>query len=302
MSMIKCPECGKEVSDLAESCPNCGFPLGYNAGNTPPNNNMYQQQNVAQPVKAYVHKPKKNSALGVIALILSILGITFFIGAIFAVIDLRKKDGKKKVLSIVSLFICAFWLIMAVSVGNDDSKSEVKTENKSAVTENTEVNDVKTEEKQEQKEKTPDPEPEKQEVVEDFEEETEDTEKDKYYVGETWKNKYVLVSFDECGVYESDNQFIQPASGNKFIYATFTFENIGSSDTTVAYWDFDCYADGYACEGAYLAGDGVFSQTLSAGRKIVGTIYYEVPTSAESVEIEYDPNFWTSEKIVFVYQ
>lgn len=27
MSMIKCPECGKEVSDVADKCPNCGFQL-----------------------------------------------------------------------------------------------------------------------------------------------------------------------------------------------------------------------------------------------------------------------------------
>lgn len=27
MALIKCPECGKEISDLAVSCPNCGFPL-----------------------------------------------------------------------------------------------------------------------------------------------------------------------------------------------------------------------------------------------------------------------------------
>lgn len=26
MSMIKCPECGKEISDKAKSCPNCGAP------------------------------------------------------------------------------------------------------------------------------------------------------------------------------------------------------------------------------------------------------------------------------------
>lgn len=25
MSMIKCPECGKEISDTADKCPNCGF-------------------------------------------------------------------------------------------------------------------------------------------------------------------------------------------------------------------------------------------------------------------------------------
>ena len=27
MSLIKCPECGKEISDKAKACINCGFPL-----------------------------------------------------------------------------------------------------------------------------------------------------------------------------------------------------------------------------------------------------------------------------------
>ena len=27
MAMINCPECGKQVSDKAASCPNCGNPL-----------------------------------------------------------------------------------------------------------------------------------------------------------------------------------------------------------------------------------------------------------------------------------
>lgn len=27
MSLIKCPECGKEFSDRAVSCPNCGYPV-----------------------------------------------------------------------------------------------------------------------------------------------------------------------------------------------------------------------------------------------------------------------------------
>lgn len=25
MALVKCPECGKEISDQAKSCPNCGF-------------------------------------------------------------------------------------------------------------------------------------------------------------------------------------------------------------------------------------------------------------------------------------
>ena len=27
MAMIKCPECGKEISDRAEVCPGCGYPV-----------------------------------------------------------------------------------------------------------------------------------------------------------------------------------------------------------------------------------------------------------------------------------
>ena len=27
MALIKCPECGTEVSDLAESCPKCAYPI-----------------------------------------------------------------------------------------------------------------------------------------------------------------------------------------------------------------------------------------------------------------------------------
>lgn len=27
MALIKCPECGREISDKADSCPNCGVPI-----------------------------------------------------------------------------------------------------------------------------------------------------------------------------------------------------------------------------------------------------------------------------------
>lgn len=139
-------------------------------------------------------------------------------------------------------------------------------------------------------------------ISETKQEELQEETKDRYYVGDTWENKYVLVSYDKCGEYVSDNQFIQPADGNKYVYATFTFENIGKSDTSVGYWDFDCYADGYACDGTYAADDAAFTQTLSSGRKMTGSVYFEVPVDALEIEFEYSPNFWTSEKVVFVYE
>lgn len=34
MALIKCPECGKEISDQAITCPNCGCPISLNAETT----------------------------------------------------------------------------------------------------------------------------------------------------------------------------------------------------------------------------------------------------------------------------
>lgn len=153
MALIKCPECGKEISDLASNCPNCGFPIGFDGGkgttsniqyqqnNAPQSNNTYQQSNsyqqqntyqpnmAAQPIHAYVHKPAKNSGLGIAALILSILGITFIIGAILAIVDLCRKDGKKKLFSVISLCICFFWLFVTIIGGSntDDSQKETSS-------------------------------------------------------------------------------------------------------------------------------------------------------------------------------
>lgn len=33
MAMIKCPECGKDVSSSAANCPNCGYPIASNTNN-----------------------------------------------------------------------------------------------------------------------------------------------------------------------------------------------------------------------------------------------------------------------------
>ena len=193
----------------------------------------------------------------------------------------RKKQGG--IFKWIIIAVIAFIVIGVAAGGGDDDKETAKQASNTNTAENTVVaNDVSTTAQAET-------------VVEETET------KDKYYVGDTWENKYVLVSYDECGEYVSDNQFIQPKDGNKYIYAKFTFENIGKSDTTVGSWDFDCYADGFACDATYVGEDSGFSQTLSVGRKINGSVYFEVPKDATEIELEYSPNFLTSEKIVFVY-
>ena len=94
MALITCPECGKEISDKVTTCPNCGAPV--NTTNTPdpvpqPNTNYSEKYRSPQNDKS-----GKNSKLGITALVLSIIGCTFIFGIICAIIDLTKKDGRKK--------------------------------------------------------------------------------------------------------------------------------------------------------------------------------------------------------------
>ena len=75
MALIKCPECGKEISDNAQNCPQCGYPLKGSATkgeDNPSIGTAKGSQQTSQPVP----KKKKNGCL--------VGCLTFFI--IFAVL------------------------------------------------------------------------------------------------------------------------------------------------------------------------------------------------------------------------
>ena len=63
-------------------------------------------------------------------------------------------------------------------------------------------------------------------------------------------------------------------------------------------YEFDCYADGVACDATYIRDDAL-SATMSSGRKTKGTVTFEVPVDATVVEVEYLTNYWTSNRVVF---
>lgn len=58
MALINCPECGKEVSDMAKSCPNCGNPI--NDEPIKVENTNYEEEN----------KDGAGRALGIVLLVL----------------------------------------------------------------------------------------------------------------------------------------------------------------------------------------------------------------------------------------
>lgn len=119
-----------------------------------------------------------------------------------------------------------------------------------------------------------------------------------YKVGDIVEVSDLRISYLGCTDYKSNNQFIQPASGNKFIALEFEVENIGKSDEFISSMSFCCYADGASCSSNTLL-EGELSATISSTRKAKGKVSFEVPKNAEVIEVEYEPNVFLSDKVIF---
>ena len=65
MAMINCPECGKEISDKALSCPNCGYSLNSNENY----NISYQEY--------FVKKKTPGKGFGIAGMVLGIIGVVY---------------------------------------------------------------------------------------------------------------------------------------------------------------------------------------------------------------------------------
>lgn len=62
MALIKCPECGKEVSDSARNCPSCGYPLIASETTENNDNSLKKSTQVNMPIQPT--KKKKGGCLG----------------------------------------------------------------------------------------------------------------------------------------------------------------------------------------------------------------------------------------------
>jgi RNA polymerase subunit RPABC4/transcription elongation factor Spt4 len=123
-----------------------------------------------------------------------------------------------------------------------------------------------------------------------------------YKVGDILHDGNMDIVYISSGDYDESNQYLQPSDGNKYIYLNFAFINTSdSSDTSISFYSFECYADGYSCD-AYYGGDDSLSATLSAGRSTTGSVYFEVPVDAEEIEVEYETNYFTQDKITFTFE
>ena len=121
--------------------------------------------------------------------------------------------------------------------------------------------------------------------------------------GNPLETKYMFVCHAEANAidnFRGYNRYADIKDGYKVIKAEFEFENLSTQDEYVSSYDFECYADGYACENFYSVDDSSFSTKLSAGKKTKGAVYFEVPKDANNIILEYELNYWTDSKAVFI--
>lgn len=189
-------------------------------------------------------------------------------------------EKKKKKWWIVAIVIVVL-IIVAAGGNSEDSDKSGTDSNPKKVSQNNEEN--------------------KDKDTKDNNEESESVQTE-FAKGDVVETKSLKVSFLDCGEFTDYSEYSEPAKGNKIIYASFEFENISDDNEYISTGDFSCYADGYDCKSYYDFDQESLDATLSKGRKTKGKIFFEVPKDAKEIKIEYDINFLTSDKIIFVYQ
>lgn len=227
--------------------------------------------------------------LGIVSILLACVGIGIFpaiLGIILAIIGLVVKDRKRGtaiaglICSIVGVVFFLFAFLVADSIlssVDEESPKKVETVEQSEVEADSESANA-----------------------DDSSEEVTEVD-NSFSVGEVVETSDFRISFLSAEEYVSDNQFIQPKEGYAYYKMEFEFENISDSDKSVSSMiGWNCYADSYKADQTWIGDDNGLDASLSAGKKTKGAVFFEIPKDAQSIELEYETNFWTEDKLIFV--
>ena len=106
------------------------------------------------------------------------------------------------------------------------------------------------------------------------------------------------VSFTNCYEYTDYDEWTAPKAGNKVVVFEFEVENGNSSNFDFSSYGFEGYADNVKVDPYYYM-DSVIELNLAPGRTGAGTVAFEVPEDAQSIQADYD--FGGNNIAVFVY-
>lgn len=223
----------------------------------------------------------KQSGFGVASLIIGIISLVFscvgvgivgIVGIILSIVAFTQKDRKKGtaiggiITSAIAFIISLAVILAGGSMISSDQEDKASDSNPKKV--------ATTKEKKEEKKKN-----------------------NKFSVGDVVETSDLRIKFISAEKYKE--KYNEPKKGNQFYRMEFEVENISDSDQFITSYDFECYADDYSAEQSFV-GDDELSANLSPGKKAKGAVYFEVPKKAKSIHLEYECDFWTEDKVIFL--
>ena len=122
-----------------------------------------------------------------------------------------------------------------------------------------------------------------------------------FKLGETVETSKVKATITEMTKSEG-SEFNTPEEGNEFVLLKMTIENISDNQelTISSILSFNAYVDDEALDesfSAILEGDKTMDGTIAPGKKLSGTLAYEVPKDWKEIEIHFEPEVWRDIKI-----
>lgn len=104
MALINCPECSKQVSDQANSCIHCGYPLKnplsppWVTSNPNPLPNPFPDNKPSKPLKPFKPKPKQKSyGCGTFILIILVSYLLYIFGNAYSNYQERTSEYREKI-------------------------------------------------------------------------------------------------------------------------------------------------------------------------------------------------------------
>ena len=126
-----------------------------------------------------------------------------------------------------------------------------------------------------------------------------ENENERLKVGDSFNDGYLEITIKSAEVWNGYSEFSKPDSGYKYIRLFAEAKNTGTSDSLVYSGSFKCYADNKPADDPYCGDERFSGDDLSAGRETDGYLYYQIPTDAQKIEIEYELNFITDKKVYY---
>lgn len=267
----------EKIVSVTEHCEDCKIFYGtYN-------------KKVIKPKKA-----KKDSVLSIWAAILAFFTCTCVIGGILGIIDLCINDKTKR--HIGSWFAIIFSVLFIITGGTiiSCSGSTGQTEPQDTVIE-VNSNIVTSEENT------------NSESLESEKEEISENASNYYTEGQSFETSNLKITINSVDLdyddYDDEYGWYTPEEGMKYVYVSFTYENIGDTDAYASIYDYDCYADGTLMEQTYIFNGDFINANLSSGRNVSFETCYVVPIDASEIELEYNELIsWSDEKIIIKLQ